>query len=186
MQLGAGGQEQLTDEGDVGGDQENEDVDEDGAVSGGQEDEDVDEDGAEEENNTHGDAVETGAVKSSRTGDARGRLDASSPVARPNTMVASRNTPRADGAVHLGKRYRDSDGRGAVPPRGTRRKPARRAAREAVGWKLGMNVVWEGGTDATPAVAATSVPRVGRPLLVGPRCSSCRPARARGSGARVV
>jgi len=210
VQLGAGGQEQLADEGDVGGDQEDEDVDEDGAVGGVQEDEDVDEDGAEEENNTHGDAVETGAVKSSRTGGARGRLDASSPVARLNAMVASRNTPRADGPVHLGKRYRDSDGRGAAPPPRHSTEARETGGSGSGGVEFGYerrmggrNGCYAGGaSDVGRARGSSSpggptrliVPPGARPWLECPRCMTlcasapafydhpCHPPSSKGNG----
>jgi len=187
VQNGAGDQGQLADQGDVGGDQEDEKDDEDGAVGGAQEDEDIDRDGAEEENNTHGDAVETGAVKnnSSRTGGARGRRDASAPIAWPSAMVASRNTVRADGPAHLENRYRGSDGRGAATPQrySTKAREAGGSARGGV--EFGDGVVRKGGADAMPGVPATSAAREGRALLVGPRRSSFRPALARGSSARM-
>jgi len=197
VQHGAGYQGQPADEGDVGGDQE---------------DEDVDEDGAEEENNTHGDAVETGAVKnsSSRTGGSRGRRDASAPVACPSAILVSRNTPRADGPAHLGKRYRDSDGRGAAPPlrHSTGAREAGGSASGGVEFRYesrmgGRSGCYAGGaSDVGRARRSSSpggpttliVPPGARPWLECPRCMTlcasapafydhpCHPPSGKGKG----
>jgi len=194
---GAGDQEQLAGEVGVGGNQVDENVDEGGAVGGDQEDEDIDEEGAKEENNAHGDAVETGAVKnnSSRTGGARGRLDASAPVACPDALIASRYNPRADGPAHLGKRYRDSDGRGASKPpwhsTGAHETGGSESHGVEVGYELrmgGRNRCYAGGAidvgrvrgSRSPAGPTTLiVPPGGRPWLECPSCMTfCALAQA--------